>query len=241
MIPFLDSELHPELLSVRLEARSGPQFEEPVSIGVKPDGTFAFEGPRMCLDPEKTGEDILRVFTQAGIDVGRHFSASQPGHDKQVRIHVGRPFLDVWGDFRSRHPLLTSKLEKIDHNPKKAHKGDDPFLVFRRYDRKWPYQVAEGVVTKAKHGPAGDPDWVWNIKLDRFYDSDEGFRLPNEKNRIKHGGLHVEACRSLSRERVADGLQADATSVPEGAHVWMLGLLCVRRHVGLRLARPRAL
>ena len=223
VIPFPDSELHLELLSVRLEARSGPQFEEPASIGVNPDGTFAFDGPRMFLDPEKTGEDILRVFTQAGIDVGRHFSASQPGRDKRVRVHVGRPFLDVWGEFRSRHPLLASKLEKIDHNPKKAHRGDDTFLAFRRYDRKWPYQVAEGVVTRAKPGPPGDPDWVWNIKLDRFYDSDEGFRLPNEKNRIKHGGLHVEACRSLSRERIADGLEADAANVPLGAHVWMLG------------------
>ena len=48
--------------------------------------------------------------------------------------------------------------------------------------------------------------------------------LGNDKNKAKHGGLHVEACRSLSRERLPkDGLAATDKTVVKGDRVWMLG------------------
>ena len=214
-----ESGLVPEGLRVRVEVRSGRHAEEPTFVDVSPGRQFEFEGWRMFLDPGDLFEHLLRVFTQNGIEVGRHYRASAPGNHTGIRIHCGRPFLDIWGDFRSTHPTLAARLERFNHDPKKAHKGDDTFLLFRRYDIKQLYQVAEGVVIKGNRGPRGDPDWVWNINLDRDYEG-----LGNDKNKAKHGGLHVEACRSLSRERLPkDGLAATDKTVVKGDRVWMLG------------------
>lgn len=214
-----ESGLAPDGLRVQVEIRSGTLFEEAISVPVSADAEFAFDGWRMLFNPEKGLEHLLRVFTGAGIEVGRHYRETKPGEHKDIRIAAGNPFLDVWGEFRATHPKLTGKLERLQFDPKRAHKGDDTFLAFRRYHIQRPYQVAEGVVIMGKRGPVGDPDWVWNINLDAEYE-----HLGNEKNRTKHGGLHVEACRSLSRERLpGDGLAATHETVGGGERVWMLG------------------
>lgn len=214
-----ESGLVPEGLRVQVEIRSGILFEEPLFVPVSAASEFVFDGWRMLFNPENELEHLLRVFTGAGIDVGRHYRQTQPGVHGDIRIVAGNPFLDVWGEFRSTHPKLASKLERMRFDPKRAHKADDTFLLFRRYDIQRPYQVAEGVVIMGKRGPVGDPDWVWNINLDAEYE-----HLGNEKNRTKHGGLHVEACRSLSRERLPDdGLAATHETVGGGERVWMLG------------------
>ncbi|MCP5120311.1 MAG: hypothetical protein GY953_56675, partial [bacterium] len=164
------------------------------------------------------------ALSPAGEEVGRYYSFAKPAAVTTARIRVGAPFLDVGSEFEATHPELTKRLQKVGHHPKPAHRGDDLWLLFRRWKTWRTHQIAEGLVVHADSGPFGDPDWVWNIDLDQFYDSEDGFRLPNEKNRVKHSGLHVEACKSLSRERLKkDGLRATHKTVPEGKRVWMLG------------------
>ncbi len=210
-------------LKVKLQVKSGRYSEEPAWLDINNKGEFSFVGRRMVLDPGKAYEVLLTVCDDTGLELGRHYKDYQPGEKPVATIRVGSPFLDVWAGFRATHPQLVARLERFDYDPKQAHRFDDKWLIFRRYKELRNYQVAEGVTWQAKHGPAGDPDWTWNIVLDPLYDSEEGFRLPNEKNRLKHGGLHVEACLSLSRGKIPDGLAADAKTVPEGRRVWMLG------------------
>lgn len=210
-------------LRVKFQVRSGEAYEEPACLPVNDKGRFSFTGRRMVLNPGEEIETLLSVYDENGNELGRHYSVSPRGQRKGVRIRVGSPFLDVWKGFRATHPQLFARLERFHYDPKEAHENDDTWLGFRRYTKFNTFQVAEGVVNEAKHGPAGDPDWTWDITLDPLYDSAEGFQLPNEKNRLRHGGLHVEACQSLSRKKVPDGLRADATLVPASTRVWMLG------------------
>ncbi len=181
----------------------------------------------MFVNPEKTFDLRLRVLDEQDVEVDRYYTLTHPGEVRNtVNVRVGLPFLNVWREFQSTHPRLASRLENdIRFDPKKAHRTGDAFRKLRRYDIKRTHQVAEGVVTRSKRGPIGDPDWVWNIKIDRFYDSPEGFQLPNERNRRRHDGLHVEACRLLSRAVLPDGVHATEEDhpVPVGERIWMLG------------------
>lgn len=216
--------LDPSRLQIRLEIRSGQTYEEPAILGADQSGKFGFQGSRMFLDPAKNFEVLIRLYDEVGVEVGRYYREGVAEKRIDARIRAGLPFLAVWSAFRATHPQLVERLERFDYHPKNAHRGSDTWIAFRRWDKKHAYQVAEGVVVRAKPGPPGDPDWVWDIRLDPFYDSDDGFRLPNEKNRIKHQGLHVEACSSLSRDSLPqDGLIANHKTVPAGTRVWMLG------------------
>ncbi len=225
ILPESDLEIPFSRLRVKLEVKSGQNYEEPVWLKINAKGKFSFNGRRMVLNPEKAFEVLLTVYDETGLELGRHYSVTRPGEKKLegARIRVGSPFLDVWAGFRATHPKLMARLERFDYDPKQAHRSDDTWLLFRRYTKLNTHQVAEGVILHASEGPAGDPDWTWNLRLDPLYDSDDGFRLPNPKNRLKHGGLHVEACRSLSRGKVPDGLPANDISVPRDTRVWMLG------------------
>ena len=214
-------------LRVVLEVRSGKNYERFVELGVATGGLFTFAGVRMLVNPGKTFDLRVRVLDVQNVEVGRYYTLTQPGSVKNdANIRIGLPFLNLWREFQSTHPRLASRLENdVRFDPKKAHRTGDAFVALRRYDIKRTHQVAEGIVTRSKKGPIGDPDWVWNVKLDRLYDSPEGFQLPNEKNRTKHGGLHVEACRLLSRQVLRDGVRAgkEDSPVPVGERVWMLG------------------
>jgi hypothetical protein len=224
IVPEADFGAPLNLLKVKLQVRSGKNYETPAELSINEAGEFSFSGRRLCINPGKTFELLLVVCDQIGKELTRHYSLAQPGQENAVRIRVGAPFLDVWQEFRATHPQLAERLERFDHDPKQAHAtAGDTWLGLRRWAKLNTWQVAEGVVRHAKHGPIGDPDWTWDIWLDPLYDSDDGFRLPNENNRLRHGGLHVEACQSLSREALADGLTADADSVPKDTRVWMLG------------------
>ena len=210
-----------------LEVRSGTNYERFADLSVAAGGQFFFAGPRMFVNPDKTFDLRLRVLDEQGVEVGRYYTLTQPGEARNnANIRVGLPFLNVWREFRLTHPSLASRLENdVRFDPKKAHRTGDTFRKLRRYDIKRTHQVAEGVVTRSRKGPIGDPDWVWNIKIDRFYDSPEGFRLPNQRNYRRHDGLHVEACRLLSRAVLPDGVRARKKDrpVPLGERVWMLG------------------
>ena len=225
--PFQGFPFDPDALRGVLEVRSGTNYEKFVELDIGPDGAFSFSGPRMFIEPGKTFDIRVRVLDQQGVELGRYYALTRPGDVKNdVRIRVGQPFLNVWREFQLTHPGLAGRLENVfRYNPKKAHRTGDAFRALRRYRIENTHQVAEGVVTRSKKGPIGDPDWVWNVKLDQLYDSPDGFQLPNEKNRTNHGGLHVEACRSLSKAVLEDGVRAQRKDnpVPVGTRVWMLG------------------
>jgi hypothetical protein len=219
--PEFDTSL--ERLKVKLQIRSGELGEDPLLLDVTAAGEFSFSDRRMLLNPEKTFESAVRLVNEADSELARHYSTVIPGEEHVLRIRVGAPFLDSYDGFRAAHPTLVARLERFAFDPKQAHANDDAFIIFRRWTIFNAYQIAEGVVSRAGQGPAGDPDFTWDVRLDPFYDSDEGFRLPNENNRIRHGGLHVEACRSLSREKLPDGLTAASVTVPAETRVWMMG------------------
>lgn len=224
VVPIRGSGLDPSLLTVSMQVRSGARFERPLTLPVDASGRFGYRGPWMLLSPGKDVELVLKVHDESGQEVGRHYSRIEPSKPHTAEIKVGSPFLDVGAGFASTHPEMARKLQEFGHSPRGAHKNDDQWFAFRRWKVHRIYQIAEGVVVRAKPGPPGDPDSVWDIRLDRYYDSDDGFRLPNEKNRIKHKGLHVEACKSLGRGRLRkDGLKATHENLKAGTRVWMLG------------------
>jgi hypothetical protein len=223
ILPEPDFDIPLDKLRVKLQVRSSDLFEEPATLNADESGAFSFDDRRMVLDPESNFETLLTVVNEADAELARHYSEVTPGQQNNVQIKIGAPFLDLYEGFRQNHPTLTARLERFGFEPKRAHENDDAFFIFRRWKLFANYQAAEGVVGRAKQGPAGDPDFTWDVRLDPFFDSDEGFRLPNDNNRIRHGGLHVEACKSLSRARIPDGLTADADTVPAETRVWMLG------------------
>ncbi len=214
--------------SIALRVASGIGAETPAAVNVNAQGRFRFAGRRLLLNPGKETELRMVVSRDTGEELARYYRIVDPGTVGGCRIRLGLPLLDVWREFVATHPRLASRLEVLRYEPKPAHRGDDSWYTARRFRTLGIAQVGEGWVGKAKIGPVGDPDWVWDVALDPVYDSPDGWQLPNEKNRRKHGhgrnhGIHVEACKSLSRERLPDGLVADAATVPVDSRVWMLG------------------
>ena len=214
--------------TISLRVSSGIGAETAAAVNVHAQGRFRFEGRRLLLNPLEEMELRMVVTGDAGQELARYYRIVAPGTVSGCRVRLGVPFLDVWCEFARAHPRLLARLEDFHYEPKAAHFGDDSWYTTRRYRTLAIAQVGEGWVGHAERGPVGDPDWVWDVALDPIYDSVDGWQLPNEKNRRKHGhgrnhGLHVEACRSLSRERLADGLVADKQTVPAGTRVWMLG------------------
>ena len=84
----------------------------------------------MFLDPGDLFEHLLRVFTQNGIEVGRHYRASAPGITPVSGIHCGRPFLDIWGIFGRLTPRSPLDSKDSTMTPKRRIKVMIRFCCF---------------------------------------------------------------------------------------------------------------
>jgi hypothetical protein len=202
-------------LSVQFQLRSGKGFEEAAAVMVAKDGTFHFKGKRLLLSPGPTVEAFLTILDQSGLEIGRFYHAATEAEIasrsfQDFRIRVGTPFLDVWQGLSKAHPERAARLETLRFEPKEAHRGEDKWFELRRWPLFGKFQVAEGIVEAGPGETPGDPDLMWDVRLDPIY-----LGLRNSRNR--DACIHVEACNAV-------GLfpQKQEAPVPN-ERVWMLG------------------